>query len=198
MIRKASLLLLTGLVVRGAPLRAQDPEFRTMKAASCPAADSLVGPITKAQRRAVVRVARSSRSPGVTALSGAVRGLKPRVHALAEYPGTDPQPAPAASLMLNLPATLARATAAEHLVLLLDDSLTLDLGVPKLPREEGRIVSPVLPVVLRLTPASLASVARAGRAEVRFDSLRLELRENELADLNLFYRLARCGLLIKR
>lgn len=198
MLRKASLLLLAGLALHGAPLRAQDPEFRTMKAGSCPAADSLVGPLTKAQSRAVVRASGSSRSPGVTVLTGAVRGLKPRVHALASFEGTDEQPAPAASLMLDLPAKSAKANADGHIMLLLDDSLTLDLGVPKLPREEGKIASPVLPIVVRLTPASLAAVARARKAEIRFESLRLELREDELADLNLFYRLARCGLLITR
>ena len=82
---------------------------------------------------------------------------------MASFEGTDEQPAPAASLMLDLPAKSAKANADGHIMLLLDDSLTLDLGVPKLPREEGKIASPVLPVVVRLTPASLAAVARARR-----------------------------------
>ena len=190
-------MALAALTIQSVQLQAQAPEYRTMRAGSCAEADSLVGPMTKAQRNAVVRATRSREGGGGSVLTGAIRGRKPSVMVIGEFGGQDPSPAPQGSLMLLVPAAEARssATTGAHLIFLLDDSLTLDLGVPKLPREEGAIRATRLPVVVALSPATLVAFARAGTAEARLDSLGLELRPDELADINLYYRLARCGLL---
>ena len=190
-------MALAGITMQSVPLQAQAPEYRTMRAGTCAEADSLVGPMTKAQRNAVVRATRSREGGGVSVLTGAIRGLKPRAMVIGEFRGQDPSPAPQGSLMLLVPAAGARASAAAgtHLIFVLDDSLALDLGLPKLPREEGTIGATRLPIVVALSPATLVALARAGTATARLDSLQLELRPDELADLNLYYRLARCGLL---
>lgn len=189
--------ILAAMVLHSVSLHAQTPEFRTMRAGSCDAADSLVGPITKAQRNAVVRASESREGGAVSVLTGAIRGLKPRFMVIGELPGPEPSPAPQGSLMILVPAEDARASAANgaHVRFLLDHSLSLDLGVPKLPREEGTIRATRLPVVVALSPATLVAIARAGTAEASLDSVELELRPDELADINLYYRLARCGLL---
>jgi hypothetical protein len=82
-------------------------------------------------------------------------------------------------------------------MLTLNDSLELDLGTPKAPSVSGSFTPARLPIAVALSPASLSALAQARDAEVTLDTVRVRARTQELAEMNAFYRAARCGTFTK-
>ena len=190
------ILFASSIVLQPALLRAQSAELRTMRVQSCPAADSLVGPMTKPQRRAVVRIAPLHDKGTVLVVSGPSDATGHVALLMAEAPDSAMGPTVSAQLSLWVPATSAEqlASATVRLIVTLDDSLPLDFGVPELPlirrgRPAGR-----LPLSVLVSPASLAALAGAHRAEARLDTLAVQFPRADLIDINGFFRVIRCGL----
>jgi hypothetical protein len=188
-----------GLVfLAAAPGHAQLSPLRTVQQRSCPAMDSLLGPLSQSQRHAVVMAHYDKERDGTSMRAGPeVSGRKYLM--VLSFDGASAQAAPAPLFGVDFPARTVQDAAGRgtHLLMVLTDStfvdtLRLDLGAFKAPRSvQG---SPErLPAVVLLSPASFLALARASSAAVMLDSVRVAFDEADLAEINVLYRVSRCG-----
>jgi len=192
--------LLCSLAAYPGVLRAQVIELppiypRPIQVPSCPAADSLVGVPSKAQRRAAVRISPPQPDGTAIVLSGPPNFVGHKSAVLVELPVPPTGRGLGAILTVLVPPKVVdqamRDTA--HLVVLAGDSLRLDFGVPVVPtRPEGVATGPV-PLSVTISPASLLALARAPSIKARLNTAEIRLTRADVVDLNGLFRVVQCA-----
>lgn len=162
--------------------------------ASCPYADSLLGaevPRGKlhGQRLPNSQVILTSGADGRT-ISGSV-DLHVTVFYVEHTAPRDPHGM--LRLMVLDDSRLARAMTASDtntLTLVLDDSVTLNLGVPRENPVTGASRASFLPLNTNLSRTALLALARAGKAKALIASRSYGISRNQLREVNGLYRVA--------
>ena len=190
--------ILASLAFVPAPAHAQLSQLRTVQHRSCTSMDSLLGPLGRVEKHAVV-MAWYDKNRDATTMDAGPR-ISGRKYMLAlTFSGHDAQlsPTPLFGVFFPAKAVLDASERGAHLTFVLTDTLPtdtlrLDLGPFKAPTVTGR--TPVrLPAAVRLSSASFMALARARSATVSLDTLRVALGDAELAEINVMYRVSRCG-----
>jgi hypothetical protein len=191
--------ILASLAFVPTPAHAQLSQLRTVQHRSCASMDSLLGPFGRVEKHAVV-MAWYDKNRDATTMDAGPR-VSGRKYMLAlTFSGHDAPLSPTPLFGVFFPAKAVLDTSEErgaHLMLVLTDTLPtdtlrLDLGPFKAPTVTGR--TPVrLPAAVRLSSASFMALARARSATVSLDTLRVALGDAEMAEINVMYRVSRCG-----
>ena len=191
--------LLLGLAAFPGGLRAQVLELppiklKRIRVPSCPAADSLVGAPTKAQRGAMVRISPLQPDGKRIVLSGPPNYSGRKSSVLVELPTPPTGRQPGAMLSVLVPPKIVDQAVRDraHLVLLAGDSLRLDFGVPVVPDRPPGVITGPAPLSVTISPASLLALARAPAITVRLNSAEIRLTRGDVADINGLFRVAQC------
>jgi hypothetical protein len=181
-------------------LGAQWRGAKSVRPTSCSLADSLIGPIRdKAMVRTNYLISgdSSTLSSGVLSTSGlgmiGVLALRGR--------GPTPYPTPSLNFTVGrsrLATTLVRSQAPAYLTLVLDDSITLDLGRVPVGTYRGPAAMAVVPMTVHLLPTWAIMVARARTAKLHIDGEVLSVRRQDLREFAALYRFATCDTVAAR
>ena len=186
----AALVLLT--TFGEAAAQGTRPSLHRIAVRSCGTADSLVGPLE--DTRAWVRGSYDPRSDSTWLVSG---DMVFSTHAMVTFPGRRLIGYPAAQLNVVVREQAARLllSAPDPLPtsLVLDDSVVLQPTVVV----KGTYVGPgeptVAPIIMGLRDIEFLQLARARRALVNIDDIKLRLGKETLRDIAALYRVALCA-----
>lgn len=199
-VRRWFIPLLLGLAASPGAVRAQVVELppiklKRIRVPSCPAADSLVGAPTKAQRRAMVRISPLEPDGKRIVLSGPPNYSGRKSSVLAELPVPPTGRQLGAMLSVLVPPKIVDQAVRDsaHLVLLAGDSLQLDFGVPVVPYRPPGVVTGPVPLSVTISPASLLALARAPAITARLNSAEIRLTRGDVVDINGLFRVVQCG-----
>lgn len=192
--------LLCSLVAYPSVLYAQVLELppiepKPIRMPSCPAADSLVGVPSKAQRRAAVRIAPPQPDGKAIVLSGPPYFAGHKSEVLVELPVPPTGRGLGAMLTVLVPPKVVdqavRDTA--HLVVLAGDSLRLDFGVPVVPTRPEGVATGLVPLSVTISPAFLLALARASTIKARLNAAEIRWTRADVVDLNGLFRVVQCA-----
>jgi hypothetical protein len=194
--------LLAVLCVLGAPrLISQGHKPKDVAVHSCPAADSLIGPM---HDNGNVRETYDG-SAGATTLSTPVHVTRGQFtfSAALWFQGRGPVSFPAPNLSFVVGDTkraqdLLHATQHPNLALVVDDTLRIDLGPVAFGSYRGPDFLAQAPLTVSTLPTWALALARAGHAGVMVDSMTFRISDWELQDYRALYRVAVCNTLPAR
>ena len=160
---------------------------------SCAAADSVLGAVTSVQRRATLTHAVTTEGTlyartGTEALSAS--GLA----VMSRWDVGDAESTLTTQLDLSLPTALfdRHWSAHDSLELVVDDWLTVPLGIPTPATVEGTVRPKRMLVSVALTEEDLRALAASKSAVVRYGNQWIRFDRSDLSATNRLYRLVRC------
>lgn len=178
-------------------LAAQRVPEKWAKIVSCPAADSLLGPL-RGDWDARVHGFYDERGDSTLLWSGSTLITEDSwsITAVVEFRGRAPWDYPTAGLALALRGDrwrrmLAGSTIPDA-VIVLDDSLRLRMGAPLRGEYTGSELIRVAPITVSLSTLQFAGVVRAKKIRIELGKENLILNSQERRDLRGLYRLAAC------
>lgn len=200
LVQRWLVLLLYGLAAYPGVLRAQVLEGppivpKPIRVPSCPAADSLVGAPTRAQRRAAVRISPPQPDGTSIVLSGPPNYSGHKSAVLVELPTQPTGHELGAILSVLVPPRMVDQAVRDsaHLVMLAGDSLRLDFGVPVVPARPKGVKTGPVPLSVTIGPASLLALARARTLTARLNEAEVRLTRADVADINGLFRVVQCA-----
>lgn len=167
---------------------------------SCPHADSLLGPLGEDSKGIVRRRHKPAADSTyfITGLgTGVINGNQPSLTFLAGIGFPIPRLRPDAELLVILrgraAASLTKSAATPGVNLLLDDAAPRPLAIVTLGEFNGAPGTPVtLPVSAAILSDDLLALARADRAAIVIETVRIPLSGSDQRDLRALYRAAAC------
>jgi hypothetical protein len=190
-----SLVLMLGLVIYG--IRAAGQEHREVKPTSCAEADSLLGPLAKDEARVRLRSQYlPARDTSIwTTGPRSWRGGQLGFVLTLKHAGRSPAEIPGGQLMVMFPMDVfaAASKSMTSLLLILDDSLALDLGAPQAPTVD-RGAPRELPLGVFLHGSAFHALARAQSARAGYGGHEVRARRRELRAFRALFRTLLCAL----
>lgn len=172
-------------------LDAQARRSATLDPITCPYADSLLGPLHRQQRRAIVTASYSRSIDTGSYISGSTAA--PQVVAVSSlYAGRGPQQ-PNGQLIAVFPArVLDQTTETPRFVAIIDDSIRRDHGIVPVPRISGPRPTSWTATIL-LQPEDFRTLAGARTLVLEWRGARVTAPRADLAGINAVYRMLVCG-----
>ena len=169
-----------------------------LRATSCPAADSVLGPLTAQQRKSHLNgwySAAADRS--FIRIDNAVLS-SPGLGASVSWMGRDTKSQSSAQVEVSVPTTVlqARIDLQDSLSILVNDTLRLEFGAPKAPSFRGDRMPRFAPIIASLSLSNFLALSRAATATVSFRGVNIKAGQNELAALNALFRAFTCDVVL--
>jgi hypothetical protein len=170
------------------------PDYKRIPIPSCTAGDSLLGPMDGSGGRAEVNGGYSSSRDASILFTGpiTVQLGDRKLEATGRYQGRAPAPDSLTRMTVMLPTKHVPATLTDSLIMVLDDSVRLNLGVPSLVQLKGESVPPFIPVAAAVSLTDLAAIARAHQVRALYGPATVKASDRELRDLGGFVRVVAC------
>ena len=189
----ALLLMPTHLSGQVSVFTVEDSMTRRIKSGSCPLADSILGPASKAVLKAdMYGFFRADSSYLLNSGPMKLRNEMPQELVIAAgTAGHDSIPTGYLTLFFPRKVMDADLQHAPPVALIVDDTVAIPLGLPIMPEIRGYAPSSV-PVQVKLTTAAVRSLTRANKARVEFLRTRMFITRDNLTDMAATARVAIC------
>ena len=171
------------------------PELR---ATSCPAADSVLGPQTPQQRKSHLNGWYSAAADRSLIRIASAMLSAPGLGASLSWMGRDTKSTSAAQVEVSVPTTVLQTPIdlQDSLSILVNDTLRLEFGPPKAPTFRGDRMPRFAPIIASLSLSNFLALSRAATARVSFRGLNIKAGQHELAAMNALFRAFTCGVIL--